>query len=49
MFPNTMSDSPLNDATKLTTNSGADVPKATIVNPITKPAPNALTNAILGL
>lgn len=31
-----MSESPLNEATELTTNSGAEVPNATIVNPITK-------------
>ena len=36
MFPKTISESPLNEATELTTNSGADVPKATIVNPMTK-------------
>jgi hypothetical protein len=36
MFSKTMSESPLNEATELTINSGADVPKATIVNPITK-------------
>ena len=36
MFPKTISENPLNEAIELTTNSGADVPKATIVNPITK-------------
>ncbi|GAB3004001.1 hypothetical protein GCM10027284_22210 [Cyclobacterium sediminis] len=31
-----MSENPFKEAKKLTINSGADVPKATIVNPITK-------------
>lgn len=36
MFPKTISESPLNEATELTTSSGAEVPKATMVKPITK-------------
>lgn len=36
MFPNTISEYPWDEAMELTTNSGADVPKATIVNPIAK-------------
>ena len=35
-FPKTMSDWWSKEAIELTTNSGADVPKATIVNPIAK-------------
>jgi hypothetical protein len=36
IFPKTMSENPFKEAKKLTINSGADVPKATIVNPITR-------------
>ena len=36
MLPKTISDKPSYDATEFTTNSGAEVPKATIVNPITR-------------
>ena len=36
IFPKTISENPLNEATQLTINSGAEVPKATIVKPITR-------------
>ena len=36
MFPMTISERPSAEATEFTTSSGAEVPNATIVNPITK-------------
>ena len=36
ILPNTISDNPSKEATELTTNSGAEVPKATMVKPITR-------------
>ena len=35
-FARTISDRPFTEATEFTTNSGAEVPKATIVNPMIK-------------
>ena len=44
IFPKTISENPLNEATQLTINSGVEVPKATIVNPVKLSIPNKVSS-----